>query len=191
MGVLGRLYRGARGLLERFAAWRASRLADRDRDAAERWLRFAAWVAPGFSAVHRELVAWCRRRDDRLAALEVARRTARRYGGSSDAWILLGEAYLGAFRPDDALVAFERALSLEERPDAAMAAGDLYARRGDYVNAGARYARAYAAGAGADALRANARALKAAGDHRAAEEAIQLWKQVTGRDWVEEELLPP
>ncbi|GBD32222.1 hypothetical protein HRbin33_01186 [bacterium HR33] len=187
MRVLARLYRRVRELAERFGAWRASRLADRDRGAAERWLRFAAWVAPGFSAVHRDLVAWCRRRDDRLAALEVARRAARRYSGSSDAWMLLGEAYLAAFRPDDALVAFEQALSLEERPDAAMAAGDLYARRGDYVNAGARYARAYAAGAGADALRANARALRAAGDDRAAEEAIALWKQVTGREWVEGE----
>ncbi len=187
MGVLGRSYRRTRQLAERLAAWRASRLSDRDRRAAERWLRFAAWVAPGFSAVHRDLVGCCRRRDDRLAALEVARRAARRYPSSPDAWMLLGEAYLAAFRPDDALVAFEQVLSLEERPDAAMAAGDLYARRGDYVNAGARYARAYAAGAGADALRANARALKAAGDHRAAEEAIELWKQVTGRDWVEAE----
>ena len=187
MGVLGRFYRRVRKLAERFGAWRASRLGDRDRRAAERWLRFAAWVAPGFSAVHRDLVAWCRRRDDRLAALEVARRAARRFNGSSDAWMLLGEAYLAAFRPDDALVAFEQALSLEERPDAAMAAGDLYARRGDYVNAGARYARAYAAGGGADALKANAKALRASGDHHAAEEAIALWKQVTGKEWNESE----
>jgi Flp pilus assembly protein TadD len=122
-----------------------------------------------------------------VGALEVARRAAQRYCDSADAWVLLGEAYLAAFRQQDALVAFEQALSLEERPDAAMAAGDLYARRGDFVNAGARYARAYAAGAGPDALRANARALKATGDYRAAEEAIRLWRQVTGKEWVEEE----
>ena len=35
---------------------------------------------------------------------------------------------------------------------AAMAAGELYSRLGDHVTAGARYARAYAAGAGPDGV---------------------------------------
>lgn len=185
MESLSRFFFRLRRLAERAASSRARRLVDRDRGAAERWLRLAARLAPSFSPVQRELVAHYLRHDDRLAALAAARQAARRFDESSDAWMLLGEAYLAAFRPGDALAAFEQALHLEERPDAAMAAGDLYARRGDYINAGARYARAYAAGGGAEALKANAKALKASGDHRAAEEAIALWKQLTGREWSE------
>jgi hypothetical protein len=97
--------------------------------------------------------------------------------------MLLGEAYLGAFRPRDALVAYENALTIEERADAAMAAGELYRREGDQVNAGARFARAYAAGAGPRALRANADELQAAGDATAAAEARAMWEAVTGRPW--------
>lgn len=185
MESVSRLFFRLRRLAERAASWRAKQLAEGDRGSPERWLELAARLAPSFSPVHRELVAHYRRRDDRLAALAAAQEAARRFADSSDAWMLLGEAYLAAFRPGDALVAFEQALHLEERPDAAMAAGDLYARRGDYINAGARYARAYAAGGGAEALKANAKALKASGDHRAAGEAIALWKELTGREWSE------
>lgn len=99
--------------------------------------------------------------------------------------MLLGEAYVGAFRPDDAIQAYEGALHLEERADAAMAVGDLYALKGDAVTAGARYARAYAAGAGPDALKANAKALRTAGDVAAAQEAQRLWEQETGIRWTE------
>ncbi len=42
-------------------------------------------------------------------------------------------------------------------------------------HAAARFARAYAAGGGAAALRANAGALFQAGDLRAADEALSLW----------------
>ena len=80
-----------------------------------------------------------------------------------------------AFRQREALVAYEQALALEERPDAAMAAGELYLRAGEPSNAAARFARAYAAGGGAAALRANAQALFQAGDIRAADEALSLW----------------
>lgn len=185
MNVLRRPWHGLRDLGARLAAQRAARLAIRNGPAAERWLRLAVRLAPRFSHVHRDLVAARRRQDDRLGALAIAQRVVKRFEHSADAWMLLGEAQLGAFRPADALVAFEQALNLEERPDAAMAAGDLHARLGDHVNAGARYARAYAAGGGPDALKANARALRAAGDAGAAEEAIALWKQVTGREWTE------
>lgn len=167
------------------AARRAARLEVRNHRAAERWLRMAVALAPRFTHVHRDAVAACRRADDRLGAVALAERFVRRFNSTAEAWILLGEACVGAFRPNDALRAYERALQLEERADAAMAAGDLYALRGDHVNAGARYARAFAAGGGPDALKANARALKAAGDHKAAEHAIALWKQVTGREWSE------
>ena len=96
---------------------------------------------------------------------------------------MLGESCTGAFRLRDALAAYERALMIEERADAAMAAGGLYAQTGDQVTAGARYARAYAAGAGPTALRANAEALRAAGDLNAAAQARMLWEKETGKAW--------
>lgn len=169
------------------AARRARRLERDGRAAAHRWLTWAAALAPSFGQVHRDLVAARRRAgDDRLAALASARQLVRRFEQSADAWVTLGDALTAAFRPDDALAAYERALSLEERPDAAMAAGDLYSRAGEHANAGARYARAYAAGAGPDALRANARALRRAGDTLAALRAIELWEQETGLRWTED-----
>jgi tetratricopeptide (TPR) repeat protein len=89
--------------------------------------------------------------------------------------MLLGEALQMVFRQDDALHAFEQVLVLEERADAAMAAGALYQRMGRFPEAAARFARAYAAGAGAAALWNNAQALYDAGDHAAADEALNLW----------------
>src|SRR6266516_2866467 len=72
-------------------------------------------------------------------------------------------------------------LALEERPDAAVAAGDLYRRAGLLQEAAARFARAYAAGGGAEALWLNAQTLFQAGDERAADEALHLWAtQVPG-----------
>lgn len=171
--------------LSEAAARRAARLEVRDRAAAERWIRVAAALAPRFTQVHRDTVAARRRAGDRLGAAILAQRFVRRFDTSADAWMLLGEACMGAFRPNDALRAYERTLQLEERADAAMAAGDLYALRGDHQNAGARYARAFAAGGGGDALKANVKALRAAGDVQAAEKAVALWREVTGREWTE------
>lgn len=169
--------------LARVAARRAARLEIRRPAAAERWLRAACRFAPRFDFVHRDLVAHYRRRDDRLAALAAARAALARFDQSADAWMLMGEAYVAAYRPRDALAAFEAALAFEERADAAMAAGELYQRLGDPVNAGARFARAYAAGGGHRALRANALALDAAGDAAAAEEARTRWERETGLAW--------
>lgn len=166
------------------AAARAHGLERDARSGAARWLQLAALLAPRFGLVHRELVAARRRAgDDRLGAVALARAFVGRFEGSPDAWVTLGEAYVAAFRPRHALQAFERALLLEERADAAMAAGDLYTREGDHVTAGARFARAYAAGGGADALRANALALRSAGDVAAAQRAIELWERETGERW--------
>ncbi|MDH4045721.1 MAG: hypothetical protein OEY20_01150 [Gemmatimonadota bacterium] len=120
-----------------------------------------------------------------MRAIEVAGRWTLRFTDSSEAWVTLGAACRVAYRTRDALVAYERALQIEERADAALAAGHLYRLRGDHKNAGARFARAYAAGAGPDALRENARALAAAGDQAAAAEAIRLWERETGRGWTE------
>ena len=186
MNAVVQLWYGARTRAADWAARYAARLAVRDQAAAERWLRRAAGLAPGFSFVHRDLVAARRRANDRLGALEIAHRVVQRFERSADAWVLLGEAYNGAFRPDEAIVAFERALAIEERADAAMAAGDLYARKGDHATAGARYARAYAIGAGPDALKLNAKALRAAGDIAAAQQAQELWERDTGKRWTDE-----
>jgi Flp pilus assembly protein TadD len=122
---------------------------------------------------------------DPMGAMDQARRWTATFEDSSDAWVALGVACRAAFRTRDALVAYERALQIEERADAAMAAGQLYRMQNDHVTAGARFARAYAAGAGPDALRENARALAAAGDHGAAAQAVRLWEQETGRRWAE------
>jgi tetratricopeptide (TPR) repeat protein len=185
MGLMGGLWRGTRSYAAAWATRRAARLDLKNRHAAERWLRWAATMAPGFSRVHREAVGTRRRAEDRLGALALALDFSQRFPQAADAWVLLGEAYVDAFRPDDAIVAFERALALEERVDAAMAAGGLYDRRGDHATAGARYARAYAAGGGPDALRGNARALRAAGDDAAARQAQQLWERDTGKQWTD------
>ena len=186
MHPLRRAWRATRAAASHWAERHAAHLATARPAAAERWLRRAARLAPELSAAHRELVAARRRADDRLGALAVAQQVVRRFGDSPEAWILLGEAFTGAFRPDDAIQAYERALHIEERADAAMAAGDLYALKGDPVTAGARYARAYAAGAGPDALKANAKALRTAGDVAAAEQAQALWEQETGKRWTDE-----
>src|SRR5207244_4033758 len=81
----------------------------------------------------------------------------------------------------EALAAYEQALVLEERADAALAAGELYRRAGQAAEAAARFARAYAAGGGAEALWRNAQALFQAGDERAAEQALTLWSTLVPR----------
>jgi len=173
----------ARRALSRAAARRAARLEARKPRAAGRWLALACRLAPGFDFVHRDLSAHRRRLNDRLGALAAAQAAVRRFDRSAEAWMLLGEAFLGAFRPRDALAAYECALTIEERADAAMAAGELYMREDDPVNAGARFARAYAAGAGPKAIKANAEALQAAGDLAAAAQARAMWEKETGQTW--------
>jgi Flp pilus assembly protein TadD len=152
---------------------------------AARWLRLACRVAPRFGEAHRLLLTLMGKLGDPMGAMALAHRWTRQFEGSSDAWVALGVACRAAFRTRDALVAYERALQIEERADAAMAAGLLYRMRSDHATAGARFARAYAAGAGPEALRENARALTAAGDHAAAAEAVQMWERETGRSWAD------
>ncbi len=169
----------------RFAARRAARMEIRKPRAAERWLSLACRVAPRFDFVHRDLCAHYRRTGERLKAMAVASDAAQRFGDSPDALMLLGEYCVYAYRTHDALVAYENVLVIEERADAAMAAGELYSREGDHATAGARYARAFAAGAGPDALRYNAMELVSAGDTRAAAEARTLWEKETGKRWAD------
>lgn len=168
-----------------FALRRARRLSATTPRRAARWLRLACRVAPRFGEPHRALLTLIGKMGDPMGAMEQARRWTMTFEHSSDAWVALGVACRAAFRTRDAVVAYERALQLDERADAAMAAGQLYRMQNDHVTAGARFARAYAAGAGPDALRENARALAAAGDHAAAAEAVQLWERETGRSWTD------
>src|SRR5213080_4287624 len=139
------MLRSLRSALARFAVRRAAACQRDAPKRAELWLRLGCAVAPTFAESHRALVR------------------------------LRGEAWQMVFRQQDALVAYEQVLTLEERPDAALAAGDVYRRAGRHADAAARFARAYAAGGGAEALWLNAQALFQAGDARAADEALHLW----------------
>jgi tetratricopeptide (TPR) repeat protein len=169
------MLRSVRAALARFTVRRAAACQRHAPDRAAIWLRLGCVLSPAFADPFPALVHLCRAREDRLGALAVAHTAVRRFPGNPDAWMLLGEACQMAFRQRDALGAYEQALAIEERPDAAMAAGELYLRAGEPANAAARFSRAYAAGGGAAALRANAHALFQAGDVRAADEALSLW----------------
>jgi tetratricopeptide (TPR) repeat protein len=169
------MLRSVRAALARFAVRRAAACQRQAPHRAARWLRLGCALSPAFAEPFPALVHLCRAIEDRWGGLAAAQTAVRRFSGNPDAWMLLGEACQMAFRQRDALAAYEQALVLEERPDAAMAAGALYLRAGQPTDAAARFARAYAAGGGAAALRANAQALFQAGDVRAADEALNLW----------------
>ncbi|MGH7539297.1 MAG: hypothetical protein ACREMF_11735 [Gemmatimonadales bacterium] len=156
-----------------FANFASRRAASSRR--AERWHRVACAVAPRFVPSHQALVELLRARDARWEAHAVAQEAAERFPESADAWMLLGDAWQLVFRQQEALVAYEQALVFDERPDAALAAGAIYRRSGQFADAAARFARAYAAGGGAEALRQNAEALYQAGDDAAADQALSLW----------------
>jgi tetratricopeptide (TPR) repeat protein len=169
------MIRSLRAALGRFCVRRAAAC---QRDAPRRalaWLRLGCWLAPGFADTYPALVHLSRALEDRWGAVAAARKATMRFPDHADAWMLLGEALQMVFRQEEALNAFEQVLVLEERADAAMAAGALYERSGRFPEAAARYARAYAAGGGAQALWSNAQALYEAGDHGAADEALNLW----------------
>lgn len=169
------MLRSFRAALGRFCLRRA---AASQRDAPRRalfWLRLGSKLSPGFADTYPALVHLSRALEDRWGAVAAAREATVRFPDHADAWMLLGEALQMVFRQDEALGAFEQALTLEERADAAMAAGILYQRGGQFAHAAARYARAYAAGGGATALWHNAQALYEAGDHDASDEALNLW----------------
>jgi tetratricopeptide (TPR) repeat protein len=169
------MLRSLRSGLVRFTMRRA---AASQRDAPKRadwWLRIGCAITPAFADCYTALVRLRRAIEDRWGALAAAQEAAERFPENPDAWMLLGEACQMVFRQQDALHAYEQVLALEERSDAALQAGDLYRRAGRHADAAARFARAYAAGGGADALRLNAQSLFQAGDVRAADEALHLW----------------
>ncbi len=161
--------------LSGFAARRAARSPTPGR--AARWHRLACALTPSLIPSFRLLTDLLRQRDDRWGARALAQEAAERFPEESETWMLLGEAWLAVYRHQEALTAFEQALSLAERPDAALAAGEIFRRSGRYAEAAERFSRAYAAGGGPDALRQNAAALFQAGDEAAADQALALWAQ--------------
>jgi tetratricopeptide (TPR) repeat protein len=158
-----------------FAARRAARSVTAG--GAARWHRLACALTPSLIPSFRLLTDLLRQRDDRWGARALAQEAAERFPAESETWMLLGEAWLAVYRHQEALTAFEQALSLAERPDAALAAGEIFRRSGRYAEAAERFSRAYAAGGGPDALRQNAAALFQAGDEAAADQALALWAQ--------------
>jgi tetratricopeptide (TPR) repeat protein len=169
------MLRSLRSALARFAVRRAAACQRHAPKRADGWLRLGCALAPAFAEPYPALVRLRRAIEDRWGALAAAQEAAERFPENPDAWLLLGEACQMVFRQQEALHAYEEALALEERPDAALAAGDLYRRAGRHADAAARFARAYAAGGGAEALWLNAQELFQAGDVRAADEALHLW----------------
>ena len=169
------MFRSVRAALARFTVRRAAACQRFAPQRADFWLRCGSALSPTFAEAQRALVHLRRAQDDRLGAVDAARQAADRFPGNPDAWMLLGDAYQMVFRQREALGAYEQALALEERADAALAAGRLYHRAGQPAEAAARFARSYAAGGGAEALWENAQALYEAGDEAAAEEALNLW----------------
>jgi tetratricopeptide (TPR) repeat protein len=169
------MLRSLRRPLVRFALRRAAACQRHAPRRADAWLRLGCALSPGFAEPHRALVHLRRATEDRWGAVAAAREATDRFPQNADAWMLLGEAYQWVFRQREALGAFERALALEERADAALAAGLLYRRAGEHADAAARFARAYAAGGGPEALWENAQSLLQGGDEAAAEDALNLW----------------
>lgn len=164
-----------RSRFARRAHLRGLQLVERDPVRGLRWLAVAAWLAPSFGDEHRDFIRVLRDGTDRWHAVQRARDLVRRFPDSAEAWLLLGESYLGVYRQREALAAFEQALSIDERADAAYAAGGIYRRLGRHADAAARFARAHAAGWGPDALLENARSLTATGEREAAAAALDLW----------------
>src|SRR3989449_2211165 len=164
------MFRSLRSAVARLAVRRAAACQRHAPKRAAWWLEIGCALTPVFAEPSPALVRLRRAIEDRGGALAAAQGAVERFPETPDAWLSLGAAYQMVFRQQEALVAYEQALALEERPDAALAAGDLYRRAGRYADAAARFARAHAAGGGAEALWLNAQALFQAGDGRRSEE---------------------
>jgi tetratricopeptide (TPR) repeat protein len=171
VGVLARLRAGlARALV------RAARIRERrSKPLADRLLRWALRLEPQLADAAPALVRLRRAAADRLGAVAAARSATVRFPESADAWFLLGEASEGAFKRKEAMDAYARALGQAERADAAFRTGSLLRRESRYADAAAMFARAFAAGAGPEALYENAAALWHAGDTEQALRALEMW----------------
>ena len=168
------MLKSLRLMIASFASRRAASSSPRG---AVHWHRLACTIAPTLVPSYRALMDLLRDQEDRWAARAIAQEAAERFPEDSDAWMLLGLGWQLVYRQQEALAAFEQALVLAERPDAALAAGAIFQRFGQHADAAARFALAYAAGGGPEALRLNAEALFQAGDEAAAEQALTLWAE--------------
>src|SRR5213592_3180651 len=162
------MLRALRSALVRFTVRQAAACRRHAPRRADWWLGLGCIFTPAFAQPYPALVRLRRAIEDRWGVVAAAREATERFPENSDAWMLLGEAFQMVFRQKEAL-------ALEERADAAVAAGSLYRRAGRHAEAAARFARAYAAGGGTEALWLNAQALFQAGDIKAADEALHLW----------------
>jgi tetratricopeptide (TPR) repeat protein len=171
MGVLARLRAGLARALVRAARSRERRNAP----LADHLLCWALRLEPQLGEAAPTLVALRRIGGNRLGALDAARAATARFPQAADAWFLLGDAYQGAFKMKEAMDAFARALGRAERADAALRIGLLLRRESRYADAAAMFARAFAAGAGPEALYENAAALWHGGDTEQALRALDLW----------------
>src|SRR2546428_7369264 len=109
-----------RDALVRFALRRAARARAPRR--ADFWLRLACAWSPAFGEAFAALVELRRAREDRLGAMSAAQAATRRVPPSAAAWMLLGEAYQGAFRMKEAPAAYEQALGPQNAAGPALAA---------------------------------------------------------------------
>src|SRR5258708_29313973 len=140
------MLRSLRSALARFAVRRAAACQREAPKRADLWLRIGCAFAPTFAESHPALVRLRRAIEDRWGAVAAAQQAAQRFPANPDAWMLLGEAWQMVFRQHDALVAYEQVLTIEERPDAALAAGGFCRRAGLPADAAARFARPLAPG---------------------------------------------
>src|SRR2546426_3572883 len=127
------MFRSLRSALARFAVRRAAACQRHAPKRAAWWLEIGCALAPTFAESYPALVRLRRAIEDRWGAVAAAQQAAQRFPENPDAWMLLGEAWQMVFRQQDALVAYEQVLALEERPDAALAAGGLYRDRKSVV----------------------------------------------------------
>src|SRR5207249_11744726 len=147
------MLRSLRSAFARFAVRRAAACQRAAPKRADLWWQLGSALTPTFAESYTALVRLRRAIEDRWGALAAAQEAAQRFPENPDAWLLLGEACQMVFRQQDALAAFEEVLTRDERPDAALAAGDLYRRAVRLAVAAARMARGYAHGCDCEACR--------------------------------------
>ncbi len=110
------MLRSLRSALARFAVRRAAACQREAPKRADLWLRLGCALTPAFADTYPALVQLRRAIEDRWGAVAAAQEAAQRFPENPDAWMLLGEAWQMTFRQQDALVAYEQVLALEERP---------------------------------------------------------------------------
>lgn len=156
-----------------------------------RWLRLAVRAEPVFSDAYRDLVTHLIAHEQFWEAVDVSRDATARFADTAQAWMLRGVALQRVYRYREALEAFEQALLLEDRADAAMASGRLLRHHDRHRDAAARFALAHACGGGLKAMQENAQSLHDAGDSAAAEAARRACQQMGSNEEATADRLNP